>query len=815
MVKLTIFRFSKWLIAYSGLLIGAVLAEQVYSIQSIAGSNLVGGSGSARSASLAQAEGLAFGSNNSKIYIADAGDHRIHCVLPDGAIQTLAGTGSPGFSGDGGPAIKAQLRSPYGLSADAAGNLYVADIGNRRIRRISANGTITTVAGGGSIPTGPAGDGGPATLVNLLAPRNVLADNLGGFYFSDFDANRIYYVDRQGTIQTIASAPLRSPAGMAFDPRGGILVADSGNNLIRRLFANTVSTYAHSPNRPTPLYSPTDIAFDGLGNFYVADDRASTLVRSLNGDVIFIPVSGRSLGVDSKNSLYVASGGLVRMVAVADAKNNRAVSFFAGNGGYGFSGDEGAATNAHLFEPSGIAEDASGNIYIADERNHRVRRISPEGVITTFAGFGMSGYSGDGGLATEARMNRPRAVVADRFGYVYVAEAGNHTVRKINPSGFISTIAGDGNSGYRGDGGAATASRLHEPSALALNAKAELFIADAGNGAVRKINSLGQISTEAAGLALPQAITFDSNGALLIAESGGDRVMKLESNGRLNVAAAAENPRGLVANKDGSITVTEPGKHRIVRIAVDGFSVIAGTGAPGFDGDGGPARSAQLNNPTSLWSSADGGLLVADTANHHIRKLSGGQVSDIAAAPLVIFKAASNREGTLAPGELITIYSVEPLKSPTLWFDGLQAAVVYQSANQVNAVVPDEVMPKPTVNFELHDSGQVTKRQVEVAASAPALFTAAVNGDGRVNGPDNPAARASLITVFASGLGKYTSLSLSLGGRELVLSTDSLTSTGVTTTLFRVPAGYLAGGKQPLTVRVNEATSESVDLWIE
>ena len=206
---------------------------------------------------------------------------------------------------------------------------------------------------------------------------------------------------------------------------------------------------------------------------------------------------------------------------------------------------------------------------------------------------------------------------------------------------------------------------------------------------------------------------------------------------------------------------------------------------------------------------------MADTANHHIRKLSGGQVSDIAAAPLVIFKAASNRYGALAPGELITIYSVEPLKSPTLWFDGLQAAVLYQSVNQVNAVVPDEVTPKPAVVFELRDSGQVTKRQVEVAASAPALFTAAVNGDGRVNGPDNPAARAGLITVFASGLGKFTSLSLSLGGREWLLSTDPATSNGVTTLVLRIPAGYLAGGKQPLTLKVDEATTESVDLWIE
>ena len=816
MLKLIISKLPNWLVAYLVLAVGAVLAEQAYSIRTVAGSNLVGDSGPARFASLAQAEGLAVGPGG-RIYIADAGDHRIRAVLPDGTIQTFAGTGSPGFSGDGGPAIKAQFRAPYGLSSDAAGNLYVADIGNKRIRRIAPGGTINTVSGGGSIPAGLAGDGGPATLVNLLAPRNVLVDNLGGFYFSDFEANAIYYVDAQGIIRTIATAPLRSPAGLAFDPRGGVLVADSGNNLIRRLYANTISIYNHSPNRPTPLYSPTDIAFDQLGNLSIADDRGSTLVRSINGDIVSIAAGGRALAVDLKNNLYVASGGLVRMVAVADAKNNRAVSFLAGNGGYGFSGDEGQAVDARLNEPSGVAEDASGNIYIADERNHRVRRISQLGVISTFAGFGLPGYSGDGGLATEARLNRPRAVVADRFGYVYVAEAGNHTVRKINPSGFISTIAGDGNAGYRGDGAAAEGSRLHEPSALALNAKGELYIADAGNGAVRKINTLGQISTEARGLASPAAITFDSNGSLLIAESGGDRVMKLEENGRLSVAAAAENPQGLVANKDGSITVTEPGRHRIVRIAVDGFSVIAGNGSGGLAGDGGPAQLAQLNAPTALWPTSDGGLLVADTANHRIRKLAvtASLVADLAAAPFVILKAALNREGALAPGELITVFSVEALKAPSLWIDGLEATILYQSANQINAIVPQAVAPKQAVSFELRDNGQVKQRQVEVAASAPALFSVVVNADGKINDAEHPAMRAGLTKAFASGIGKSGGLSLSLGGRELPLSADPETSNGVTVILFRVPSGYLAGGKQRLTLSAGEATSEGLDVWIE
>ncbi len=807
--------------SYSVVACGALFSQQPpYLIQTIAGSAFVGDEGPARSASLAQAEGLA-SSKSGDVYIADAADHRIRVVRPDGKMQTFAGTGSAGFAGDGGPAGKALLNAPYGLSVDSAGNLFVADLGNKRIRRISSDGLIvTTVAGGGTVPAGPAGDGGPATGVRLEAPRNVLADRLGGFYFSDFATNRVYYVDRQGVIQTFAGSgsildiPLRSPAGLAFDPQGALLIADSGNNLIRRVFRNAISVYSHSPNRAVPLYSPTDIAFDVAGNLYIADDRPGvTLRRAVNGDITSISAGGRSVAVDDKGTAYVASGGLVRAIAT-DGKNNRTVSFFAGNGGYGFAGDEGSAVSARLNVPSGIAFDLSGNLYIADERNHRVRKVSPQGIITTVAGLGNSGYAGDGGPAIDARLNAPRAVAVDRFGYVYIAEAGNHTIRRISPSGFISTIAGDGTAGYRGDGGMASSARLREPSALAINDKGELFVADKGNRAVRKILAPGLISTEVEGLSSPQGLCVDADGRLLIAESG--RVDRLEANGRLVTLATVDSPSGIAVSKDGSLFVSDQAKHRILKFSGGVSTIVAGTGSSGFDGDGGLAALAQLNLPTGLLMDSTGALLVADTGNHRIRKLiAGGVPADDVQVAFTIVKAVSNQAGALVPGELIVLYAAEQMLTPELLFNGLPAAIVYQSKTQLNAVVP-KGLPVKMVTAELRDGGLVKgTRQVEIVAAAPALFRVVLNEDGVTNSVVHAAPRLSLLTAFAGGFDEADAVGLTLGGKPILLFSEAVRSNGVSTLRFRVPAGFLASGRQTLLLTVGNIAANALEIWIE
>ena len=288
------------------------------------------------------------GSGN--LYIADLGNHRIRKVDAAGVISTVAGDGTWGSSGDGGPATAAQLRRPYDVALDGAGNLYIADEFNRRIRKVDAAGVITTVAGDGT--EGFGGDGGPAT-----------------------------------------AARLDSPSGVALDGDGNLYIADRGNNRIRKVRSGVITTVA-------------------------------------------------------------------------------------GDGTYGYSGDGGPATAALLNGPTDVAVDGAGNLYIADHDNDRIRKVDPAGVITTVAGDGTEGYGGDGGAATAAQLHWPRGVALDGAGNLYIADTSNHRIRKVDAAGVISTVAGGG---YGGDGGPAVAALLNGPTDVAPDGAGNLYIADTSN----------------------------------------------------------------------------------------------------------------------------------------------------------------------------------------------------------------------------------------------------------------------------------------------------------------------------------------------
>ena len=249
-----------------------------YSISTVAGSNFAGDGGPAAQGLLSQPEGIAVDSNGN-IYFADADDHRIRKISSDGTIYTIAGNGAPGFAGDGGPASAAQFNSPYGLCLDRLGNLFVADLGNARIRRISTDGKITTVAGGGP---NLRVDGGAATDSKLSAPRNVAVDATGNLYISDFGAGRVYRVSPSGSIVAVAGGgpnestgdgpalqvSLRYPAGIAIDPSGILYVADTGNLLVRRIFQGQATTAAAGLFKGV---IPTGLTFDRFGNLLIAE----------------------------------------------------------------------------------------------------------------------------------------------------------------------------------------------------------------------------------------------------------------------------------------------------------------------------------------------------------------------------------------------------------------------------------------------------------------------------------------------------------------------------------------------------------------
>jgi sugar lactone lactonase YvrE len=332
---------------------------------------------------------------SGNLYIAEWGNYRIRKVAPGGTISTVAGTGTPGYFGDGGAATSARLNAPTGVAGDPSGNLYIADWGNYRIRKVTPGGTISTVAGNGTLYFG---DGGPATSAQLDGPRGVTVDASGNLYIADNGNHRVRKVTPGGTISTVVG---NGTAGYSGD--GG-------------------------PAASARLNLPAGLAVDSSGNLYTADEEDCRIRK-------------------------VTLGGTISTVA--------------GNGTTGYSGDGGPATSAQLSGLRGVAVDPAGNLYIADTYNNRIRKVAPGGTISTVAGNGTEGYAGDGGPATSAQLSTPFGVAVDSGGNLYIADYGNHRIRRVTPGGTISTVAGTGSGGYSGDGGPATSARLFLPSGVA------------------------------------------------------------------------------------------------------------------------------------------------------------------------------------------------------------------------------------------------------------------------------------------------------------------------------------------------------------
>jgi sugar lactone lactonase YvrE len=337
-------------------------------------------------------------------------------------MTTVAGNGQRAYSGDGGPATAASLYLPSGVALDAAGDLYIADRCNHRIRKVTAGGTITTAAGNGV--QGYSGDGGPATAASLDYPWGVAVDSGGNLYIADTDNNRLRKVAPGGTITTVAGNGVAKYSG------------DGG------------------PATAASLNYPRGVAVDAAGNLYIADSN--------NRRIRKVPPGGT-------------------------------ISTAAGNGVGGYSGDGGPATAASLDWPYGVAVDSAGNLYIADFSNHRIRKVTPAGTITTAAGNGQSGSSGDGGPATAASLSGPWGVAVDSAGTLYIADWWNVRIRKVTPGETITTVAGSGVQGYSGDGGPATAASLGGPAGVVVDAAGNLYIADTINDRIRKVSFTGTV----------------------------------------------------------------------------------------------------------------------------------------------------------------------------------------------------------------------------------------------------------------------------------------------------------------------------------
>ncbi|GAA4888175.1 hypothetical protein ACFPM3_18300 [Streptomyces coeruleoprunus] len=336
--------------------------------------------------------------------------------FPAGTIITTAGNGQAGFVADGGPAIGTKLHYPYGTAIDRAGNIYIADSHNHRVRKITPDGNITTVAGTGT--AGFVSDGGPAVATRLHYPTGVAVDAAGNLYIADRHNHRIRKVTTNGIITTVAG---NGNAGFISD--GGPAVA-------------------------TPLNYPWSVAVDEEGNLYIGDTNNHRVRKvATNGNIITV----------------------------------------AGNGNAGFVSDGGPAVATPLYHPFEVTVDAAGALYIADRYNHRVRKVSTNGIITTVAGTGTAGYVADGGPAVATHLHYPAGVAVDKEGNLYIADTNNHRVRKVSAGGIITTVAGTGTAGYVADGGPAAGTRVYYPHGVAVDGSGSLYIGDGYNHRVRRV----------------------------------------------------------------------------------------------------------------------------------------------------------------------------------------------------------------------------------------------------------------------------------------------------------------------------------------
>jgi sugar lactone lactonase YvrE len=632
----------------------------------IAGNGTRGGSGDggpARRAQLAlpqdvgEGTGLAVdGAGN--VYVSDTDNHRVRRVRPGGSITPVAGTGRPGFGGDGGPATDARLNRPRGLTFDAAGRLYIADSANKRIRRVDATGRISTLAtlsrdpkgvavrpnGNVLVAPGPSEEPfrwtsvlevDPAGAVSkfvggaraeLQDPVALATDGAGNVYVTDTERDRIRVVDPSGSVRTWAGvvhfppeprhgkgwfddpngiapgegyaseAYLNHPAGVAFDAEGNGYIADRGNHRVRMVTPfGVISTIASGGSIigsggsccVTEWLSARQAQLGRPGGLAVAPDGSVAIVDQDNFSLHIVDRGGwmrRLAGVDKREECQCQNGIFATNAEYAKFENVTSVAAEPGGRRFYFSeyasatdpptttdyegyvhhvrfdqgaiipvvrgvagnlppwyGGGGPATQESLFRPQGVALDPAGNLYIAETARHRVRKVSPDGTIATVAGQGTEGSGGDGGPATAAHLRFPEDVDVDAAGALYIADTGNHKVRKVAPDGRISTVAGTGRPGFDGDGGDAKDARLNEPSDLSVDADGSLYVTDRRNHRLRLITPRGTILTIAgtglpgiggqgglptgARLQAPDGVALDRAGGVLV--SAGPRVWRL------------------------------------------------------------------------------------------------------------------------------------------------------------------------------------------------------------------------------------------------------------------------------------------------
>ena len=561
---------------------------------------------------------------HGNLFVADQVNHAIRKITPEGVVTTFAGL--PGTSGStDGLGTAARFYRPSGLALDAMNNLYVADKNNHILRKISPTGIVSTFAG----LAGAAGSAdGAGSVARFHNPAGVALDGSGNLYVSDSGNHSIRMVTPAGVVTTVAGKPFapgsadgvgtaarfRVPAGVVVDGNGNVYVSDGANHTIRKIApGGVVTTLAGAPgaagaadgvSSSARFNRPAELALDSSGNLYVSDMHNHMVRR-------------------------ITSAGVVSAVA--------------GQPGF-FS----------LIK--GMAADASGSLYVADSASATIRKITPAGAISTLAGAPLLHGSADGNGAN-ARFTSPSGVAVDRSGNVYVADNENCTIRKITPAGDVTTIAGDpGDAGYVD--GAASASRFNYPSSVAVDSAGNVFVADPHNHAIRKITPAGVVTTllnnTTANLSRPASVAIDSADNLYVTDANAV-VRKITPNGTATIlagsigvfgakdgtgtAATFQRLTAMTVDAFGNVFVADTFNNNIRKITPQGVvtTLAGGVMEPGTtDGRG---TAARFDQPEGIAVNAAGDLYIGDTWNGVVRratpfaavsrKLHAGTVFDV------------------------------------------------------------------------------------------------------------------------------------------------------------------------------------------
>jgi sugar lactone lactonase YvrE len=532
---------------------------------------------------------------NGTIYIADTFQGRVRKVDP--ATQIIATVAGGGTSfGNALPATAASLNSVAGVALNRdASALYLADQVLNRVFRVDlTTGVMTAIA--------DTGERGPSALA---------VDSAENVYFCERESGLVRKIAKDGTITTVASA-LAIPDGIAIDTSGNLYISESGANAIRKIDPLTLAM----TTVVTGLNSPHGLAFDERGALYIADS-ANRSVRKLSGgalttlaDSLVLP---RGLAVDASGNVLVADQGANRILRIGTT-----VTTIAGNGSTGYVGDGSAAIDAGLLAPSSMAIDADGNVIVADTFHNRIRRVDRRtGVITTIAGSDAEGIAGDGGAATSAALNWPTGVAISPTGELYVADKRNQRIRKIGADGRITTVAG-------ANGEFQFAAASTPITGIAFDRIGNLYVADNENRRIQMISPAGVITTAAGDLTEPAAVAVDAAGNLFISDYGSGTIRRVDAATKAMTTIARDlvGPQGIAVDSVGNVYFVDSNENRVSRIDPRGvITTIAGTGASDYSGDRGPATAAHMAFPVGVAVDPSGAIFISERLSNRVRAI--------------------------------------------------------------------------------------------------------------------------------------------------------------------------------------------------